>query len=96
MTEIRRVMMPAGVVLIAFHIGDETLHVEDLWGASVSLDFRFHTPDDVVEALRAASFAVTEVVERDFYEEAEYPDRRTVAPPCLPAQFPYPLRRMPR
>ncbi len=76
MAEFRRVVVPGGVVLVAFHIGDETLHVDDLWGASVSLDFRFHAPGEVKDALHAAGFAVTESVERDPYEGAEYPSRR--------------------
>lgn len=76
MLELRRLLPPGGVLLIAFHIGDQTVHVDDLWGQPVSLDFRFHQPDDVVQALRSARFAVTESVEREPYEGAEYPSRR--------------------
>jgi len=42
--EIRRVLVPGGLALLSFHIGDEVVHVDDLFGASVSLDFRFHVP----------------------------------------------------
>lgn len=76
MAELRRVVAPGGVVLVAFHVGDQTLHVDDLWGAAVSLDFRFHAPEDVAAALQAAGLAVTERVEREPYEGAEYPSRR--------------------
>lgn len=76
MAEWRRVVVPGGVVLVAFHVGDHTLHVDDLWGTPVSLDFRFHAPSGVAGALHAAGFAVTEWVEREPYEGAEYPSRR--------------------
>jgi hypothetical protein len=42
----------------------------------VSLDFRFHVPRDVIEALRSAHFQVLEQVEREPYEGGEYPSRR--------------------
>ena len=74
--EVRRVVRPDGVALVSFHIGDQVVHVEDLYGAPVSLDFRFHVPDEVIEALRRAHFHVMERVEREPYEGAEYPSRR--------------------
>lgn len=74
--QIRRVLMPEGLALISFHIGDEVVHVDDLFGSPVSLDFRFHVPSVVVEALRCAQLAVIEHVEREPYEGAEYPSRR--------------------
>jgi len=79
-TELRRVLAPGGAALIAFHVRtrgqEESVHVEDLFGAPVSLDFRFHSPDAVERALAAAGLRVTERVEREPYEEAEYPSRR--------------------
>jgi SAM-dependent methyltransferase len=74
--EMRRTLAPGGLALIAFHIGDQVVHVEDLFGARVSLDFRFHVPRDVAEALRSARLEVIEHVEREPYEGAEYPSRR--------------------
>jgi len=74
--EFRRVAAPGGVLLLAFHIGDEMLHLEELWGEAVSLDFRFLQPQHVIEELRSAGFRVTESTEREPYEGAEYPSRR--------------------
>jgi SAM-dependent methyltransferase len=74
--ETRRTLIPGGLVLIAFHIGDQVVHVEDLFGARVSLDFRFHVPHEVIEALRSAHFEVIEQVERQPYKDAEHPSRR--------------------
>lgn len=74
--EVRRTLMPGGLALISFHIGDEVVHVDDLFGSPVSLDFRFYLPSVVIEALRCAQLAVVEHVEREPYEGAEYPSRR--------------------
>jgi SAM-dependent methyltransferase len=74
--EMRRVLAPGGLALIAFHIGEEVVHVDDLFGAPVSLDFRFHVPDRVAEALAGSRFAILERTEREPYEGAEHPSRR--------------------
>ncbi len=74
--ECRRVLSPRGLMLLAFHIGDEAVHVDDLFGRPVDLDFHFHQPSDVIDALSAAGFAVSESTEREPYEGTEYPSRR--------------------
>jgi SAM-dependent methyltransferase len=73
--QLRRVLAPGGLALLSFHMGDQVVHLDDLFGAPVNLDFRFHAPHTVIEALRAAHFAVIERVEREPYG-AEYPSRR--------------------
>lgn len=74
--EVHRVLMPGSLALLSFHVGDEVVHVDDLFGSPVSLDFRFHIPSAVIEALRCAQLAVIEHVEREPYEGVEYPSRR--------------------
>jgi SAM-dependent methyltransferase len=74
--EARRILVPGGLALVSFHVGEEVVHADDLFGAPVSLDFRFHTPENVLEALRSANFAVIEQVHREPYDGAEYPSRR--------------------
>lgn len=76
MTEIRRVLAPGGLALFAFHIGDQVVHVDDLFGAPVNLDFVFHSPAVVVEALRGARLTVVEHAEREPYAGVEYQSRR--------------------
>ena len=39
--EMARVLQPNGVLLLSFHIGDQVLHVDELWGKLTSLDFLF-------------------------------------------------------
>ena len=74
--EARRVLVPGGLALVSFHIGEEVVHRDELFGAQVSLDFRCHAPENVVEALRSASLEVIEQVRREPYDGAEYPSRR--------------------
>lgn len=74
--EFRRVLMPAGLVLIAFHIGDEVLHRDEFFGAQVSLDFTFHRPDAVIDALKLAGLEVIEQTKRAPYPDVEFPSER--------------------
>ena len=74
--EMRRVLRPGGWALLSFHIGEEVVSVNDLFGAAVELDFRFHDPVKVIAALGRANLLVTEKVEREPYEGAEYSSRR--------------------
>jgi hypothetical protein len=74
--EMRRVLDPDGALLLAFHFGAETIHLDELWGQAVSLDFRFLMPGEIVASLETAGLVVTESTEREPYEGAEYPSRR--------------------
>ena len=42
--EMQRVLQPGGLLLLAFHTGDEILRVQELWGQPISLDFFFFQP----------------------------------------------------
>lgn len=74
--EIYRVLQPGGTLLLAFHIGERVVHVEEFLGRPVALDFVFFSPANVTAELAAAGFVVAEVVEREPYPEYEYPSRR--------------------
>lgn len=74
--EFGRVLVPGGLALLAFHMGDQVVHVDNLFGAAVNLDFRFHPVEPVVNALTAAGLHVIERTEREPYEGAEHPSRR--------------------
>ncbi|HEX3529064.1 MAG TPA: methyltransferase domain-containing protein [Thermoanaerobaculia bacterium] len=74
--QVRRVLEPGGLFLLAFHAGSQVVHLDDLFGAAVSLDFRFHVPSEVIAALQSAHLKVIEHTEREPYEGAEYPSRR--------------------
>jgi ubiquinone/menaquinone biosynthesis C-methylase UbiE len=75
--EMHRVLQPGGWLLMAFHIGEEVEHVDNLWDCPVSLDFYFFRTEQVIADLRAAGFAIEEVIERNPYPpDVEYQSRR--------------------
>jgi ubiquinone/menaquinone biosynthesis C-methylase UbiE len=75
--EMERVLQPGGLLLLAFHIGDEVLHEEELWGRPIFMDFFLFTPDAIQQQLEQAGFAIEEMIERDPYPpDVEYQSRR--------------------
>jgi SAM-dependent methyltransferase len=74
--ELRRVLRPGGVLLLAVHIGDEVVHLDEWWGQLVSVDFWFFRSEELAGYLRSAGFDVEDVVERDAYAEVEHQSRR--------------------
>jgi len=74
--EMYRVLQPGGLLLLAFHCGDEALHEDELWGQPISMDFFFLQPSEIRRYLEAAGLATEEIVERDPYPEVEYQSRR--------------------
>jgi SAM-dependent methyltransferase len=76
LSEMRRVLREDGLLLLAFHLGNEVRHFDELWGQVVSIDFHFFSAREVADSLRAAQFVVEEIIERDPYREVEAQTRR--------------------
>ena len=74
--EFARVLKPRGTVLLAFHIGDEVVHRDELFGEAVTLDFTMFQPQEVEAYLRGAGLAVDNTIVRPPYPEVEYPSHR--------------------
>jgi SAM-dependent methyltransferase len=74
--EMARVLRPDGLLLLAFHVGDEVLQEEELWGHKLSMNFLLFRPSEIKIDLEAAGFTIEEIVEREPYPEVEYPSRR--------------------
>ncbi len=74
--EFQRVLTPGGLVALAFHVGSETVHVDELFGCTTSLDFMFHRPEPVMEALVAAGFTIEARLDRAPYPGNEHPSQR--------------------
>ena len=75
--EMQRVLQSGGLLLLAFHTGDETLHEDELWGRPISMDFFLLEPAAIRRSLESAGFAIAEIVERGPYSpEVEYQSRR--------------------
>jgi SAM-dependent methyltransferase len=75
--EMVRVLQPGGLLLLAFHAGNDTLRENELWGRPISMDFFLFEPPAIRDDLEAAGFRVEEVLERGPYSpEVEYQSRR--------------------
>jgi SAM-dependent methyltransferase len=74
--ELNRLLRPGGLLLLSFHIGEETIHMEEWWGEQVSVDFNFYRSGEVERRLKEAGFEIEEVIERGPYEGVEYASRR--------------------
>jgi SAM-dependent methyltransferase len=74
--ELKRVLRPGGVLLLAFHRGDDIIHLDEWWGHPVSLATYFFGGDDMQGYVQAAGLAIEEVIERPPYPQVEYPSHR--------------------
>lgn len=75
--EMFRVLQPQGSLLLAFHIGEETIAPEELFGISISMQFNLFKPQFIAGELTDAGFRVERIFERDPYPGGiEYPSRR--------------------
>lgn len=75
--EMQRVLRPGGLLLLAFHMGDQTLHEDELWGKHISMDFFLFQPEATRRQLEAAGLVIEEIIERGPYPpDVEYQSRR--------------------
>jgi SAM-dependent methyltransferase len=65
--EMHRVLQPGGLLLLAFHTGNETLCLPELWGRPISMEWFLFPTLEIRCSLEAAEFVVEEVVERGPY-----------------------------
>jgi hypothetical protein len=78
LAEMRRVLRLGGLLLITFHIGTGSTHLDELFGKLVNMDAAFFSTAEVCERLQAVGFQVEEALERDPYApEIEYQSRRS-------------------
>jgi len=78
LTELARVLVPGGPILIAFHGGDGEVHADDWFGRGVSIDATLHQPHDMATAMERAGFDVEAITTRAPYE-FEYQTTRVYA-----------------
>lgn len=74
--EFWRVLLPGGLLLLAFHLGDHTLHVDEWWGIPVNLEFIHFRSPEIADYLRLAGFEVEATFERPSYPDVERPTER--------------------
>ena len=74
--EVFRVLQPGGIFLFTFHIGEETIHVDEFLGKKVDIDLMFFTTDFIFNLLTDSGFEKIEMIEREPYPGVEYESRR--------------------
>jgi SAM-dependent methyltransferase len=73
--EFYRVLAPAGLVLLGFQVGDETLHVTQALGQPVSVDSHRRQPEHVAELLARAGLVVRARLMREPDDDGPFPER---------------------
>lgn len=74
--ELRRVLARGAPLLLAFHIGNESVHLSEWWGHHVAVDFIFFDPEAIKTKLQESGFRIAEALEREPYPEVEHQSRR--------------------
>ncbi len=74
--ELHRVLAHGAPLLLAFHIGSESIHLSEWWGYQVAVDFTFFDPEAIKTKLQEAGFRIAEAQEREPYPEVEHQSRR--------------------
>lgn len=74
--EWQRVLQPGGIVLLAFHRGQQVQHVDTMWDIQVSYDATFFEGAEMEGYLREAGYVVEERRERSYYPEIEVETQR--------------------
>lgn len=74
--ELHRVLAPGGWLLLAIHIGESLIHLDEMFEKNVFLDFHLYQPEEMKAHLADANFEKIRSVERDPYPDVEYQGRR--------------------
>jgi SAM-dependent methyltransferase len=74
--ELKRVLQPGGLLLIAVHLGTEVLHLDEWWGQPVSADFVYFQAPEIQAYAQAAGFQIEDLIERPPYPDVEHPSHR--------------------
>jgi len=74
--EVFRILQPGGIFLLTYHIGEETIHVDEFLGKEIDIDFMFFTNNFITRFLKESCFEGVEVIEREPYPGIEYESRR--------------------
>ncbi len=75
--EMWRVLRNRGLLLLAFHVGEDIIHENELWGRPISMDFFLFPLSSIRRYIEAAGLVIEKIVEREPYApEVEYQSRR--------------------
>ncbi len=76
LSEIYRVLQPQGILLLTYHVGSETIHLEEFLNKQIDVDFMFCSTDFISSSLTKIGFTGIEISEREPYPGVEYQSRR--------------------
>jgi len=74
--EVFRVLQPGGIFLCTYHVGEETIHLDEFLGQKIDIDFMFFATDFISSCLKDSGFEKIEIIEREPYPGVEYESRR--------------------
>ncbi|MCE1254442.1 MAG: class I SAM-dependent methyltransferase [Anaerolineae bacterium] len=75
--EMGRVLKPGGLILLTYHIGQESVHLTDWFEEQVSMDFNFYDPVEMETYLQAAGYTNIQTTLRQPYApEVEHQSHR--------------------
>ncbi|MBN2040173.1 MAG: class I SAM-dependent methyltransferase [Spirochaetes bacterium] len=74
--EIYRVIKPGGLFLFTYHIGGETIHLDEFLGKNINIDFMFFRNEFITLCLKKCGFGSIDLIEREPYPDIEYQSRR--------------------
>jgi ubiquinone/menaquinone biosynthesis C-methylase UbiE len=75
--EMHRVLQPSGLLLLAFHVGNQVVQVQELWGQPVAMEFFYFQPSAIRQYLEAAGLEIEQIIERGPYApEVEHQSQR--------------------
>lgn len=74
--EVFRVLQPGGILLLTYHIGEGTIHLDEFLGKKIDIDFMFFTTEAIFNCLKDCGFERIEIIEREPYPGVEYESRR--------------------
>jgi ubiquinone/menaquinone biosynthesis C-methylase UbiE len=84
--ELFRVLQSEGLLLLAFHIGDQVLRPQELWGQRIAMEFYHLQLQPIQTSLVEAGFEIKDIVERDPYPDVEFQSRRAYVFARKPAE----------
>jgi ubiquinone/menaquinone biosynthesis C-methylase UbiE len=83
--EVFRVLKPGGLFLLTYHIGEETIHLDEFLDKKIDIEFMFFTTEFISGRLKKSGFERIETIEREPYPEVEYESRRAYVFTIKPA-----------